>query len=114
MSLAAADDVNGLAALERAAAERVDPPLEVSMTRASWDEALEAYFADHDTIGMDADARGPALFEVTAEGRDLAGAADDSTTRPATTTGSSRQSWTSTPPTRLGEAVVLTTAMRRL
>ncbi|HSV40940.1 MAG TPA: DUF3516 domain-containing protein [Nocardioidaceae bacterium] len=113
VSLAAVDNVNALAALERAAAERVDPPLDVHMTRASWDEALEAYYTDHESIGMDAEARGPALFEVTPEGRtwrvrqtihDPAGDHDwiiealvdlDATDE-------------------AGEAVVLTTAMRRL
>ncbi len=39
------------------------------MTRQGWDEALEAYFADHDRIGTGPDARGPELFEVTVEGR---------------------------------------------
>jgi len=113
VSLAAADDVNGLAALERAAAERVDPPLEVSMTRASWDEALEAYFADHDTIGMDADARGPALFEVTAEGRTWR-------VRQTIHDPAGDHDWVIEAVVDLdatdeaGEAVVLTTAMRRL
>jgi hypothetical protein len=31
-----------------------------------WDDALGAYFADHDEIGTDADARGPALLTVEA------------------------------------------------
>jgi hypothetical protein len=113
VSLAAADDVNGLAALERAAAERVDPPLQVSMTRASWDEALEAYFADHDTIGMDADARGPALFEVTAQARTWR-------VRQTIHDPAGDHDWVIEAAVDLdatdeaGEAVVLTTAMRRL
>jgi hypothetical protein len=66
---AARDDLDALAALEEEAAQRTDPPQPVVMTRQAWDDALEAYFADHDRIGTGADARGPDLFQVTAEGR---------------------------------------------
>ena len=69
VELAARDDLAALATLEEAAAQRTDPPLEVVMTRRAWDEALEAYFADHDRIGTGADARGPDLFQVSVEGR---------------------------------------------
>jgi hypothetical protein len=69
VTLAARDDLDGLAALERADAERLDPPRDVVMTRATWDEALEAYYAEHDSIGTDADARGPELIQVSREGR---------------------------------------------
>ena len=58
------------------------------MTRSVWDAALEDYFAEHDEVQLDGDARGPALLEVD---RDPAGAwprcARPSTTRRATTTG---------------------------
>ena len=67
--LAARDDLDGLAALERADADRVDPPREVVMTRAGWDEALESYYAEQDSIGTGADARGPELIQVGKEGR---------------------------------------------
>jgi hypothetical protein len=113
VELAARDDLDGLVALEEAAARRPDPPLEVAMTRASWDEALEGYFTDHDRIGTGPDAHGPDLFQVTVEGRrwrlrqtleDPAGDRDwvieaeldlDATDE-------------------VGEPVLLTTAMRRL
>ena len=36
------------------------------MTRAAWDEALEDYYAEHDTIGTDSDARGPDLLASSA------------------------------------------------
>ena len=53
--------------MERLAADRTDPPREVEMTRSVWDEAIEEYYAEHDSVGLGADARGPALLEVTAE-----------------------------------------------
>ena len=39
------------------------------MTRAAWDAGLEAYYADHDEVRLDADARGPALLHVERTGR---------------------------------------------
>ncbi len=64
----ARDDLDALLRLERAAADRTDPPRDVVMTRSRWDEALEAYYAEHDTIGTDADARGPSYFWLGAAG----------------------------------------------
>jgi hypothetical protein len=69
VELAARDDVDGLAALELANAGLAEPPLEVSMTRADWDAALEGYYAEHDEVRLDADARGPSLLAVEATGR---------------------------------------------
>jgi hypothetical protein len=54
--LAARDDVAGLAALEP------DGP----MGREDWDAALGAYWDEHDGIGTDADARGPAFLRIDA------------------------------------------------
>ena len=59
VELVARDDLDGLMALERAAADRTDPPGEVVMTRSRWDEAIEAYYQEHDRVDLDADARGP-------------------------------------------------------
>ena len=39
VELVARDDLDGLMALERAAADRTDPPREVVMTRSAWDAA---------------------------------------------------------------------------
>ena len=39
------------------------------MTREDWDTALEAYYAEHGSVGTDADARGPNLFVVERTGR---------------------------------------------
>jgi hypothetical protein len=58
----ARDDLDALLRLERAAADRFDPPREPVMTRSRWDAALEKYYAEHEYIGTDADARGPAYF----------------------------------------------------
>jgi superfamily II RNA helicase len=69
VELVARDDVDGLAALSLSEAERFDPPHEVAMTREDWDAALEGYFAEHDSVGTDADARGPDLFFVERTGR---------------------------------------------
>ncbi|WP_114424586.1 DEAD/DEAH box helicase [Nocardioides houyundeii] len=63
----ARDDLDALMRLERDAADRVDPPRQVVMTRSRWDEALEEYYAEHDTVGIDADARGPSYLQVGPE-----------------------------------------------
>ncbi len=59
VELAARDDVAGLYAVELATAERLDPPGSPALDQAAWDEALGAYWDEHATIGLDADARGP-------------------------------------------------------
>ncbi|MBK8468356.1 MAG: DUF3516 domain-containing protein [Actinomycetales bacterium] len=64
VELAARDDVAGLYAAELAAAARTDPPGRVLMDAAAWDGALGDYYDDHDEIGLDADARGPANLVV--------------------------------------------------
>ncbi len=72
VELVARDDLDGLMTMGRADADRTEPPGEVLMTRSAWDEAIEAYYADHDRVEIDADARGPDLFAVEAvlvEGR---------------------------------------------
>ena len=69
VELVARDDVDGLAALSLGEVSRLEPPREVAMTREDWDAALEAYYAEHDSVGTDADARGPDLFVVERSGR---------------------------------------------
>jgi superfamily II DNA/RNA helicase len=69
VELVARDDLDGLMAMERAAADRTDPPGEVVMTRSAWDEAIEEYYAEHDRVLLDADARGPDLLAVAETGR---------------------------------------------
>ncbi|GAA5156810.1 DEAD/DEAH box helicase [Nocardioides marinquilinus] len=77
VDLVARDDLDGLMRLEREAAERTDPPREVVMTRSSWDEAIEGYYAQHETVGTDADARGPELLRTTPATGVPAGVDDD-------------------------------------
>jgi hypothetical protein len=69
VQLVARDDLDGLMALERSAADRTDPPGEVVMTRSVWDEAIEAYYAEHDAVLLDGDAHGPDLLRVERTGR---------------------------------------------
>jgi hypothetical protein len=69
VELVARDELDGLMALERAAADRTDPPAEVVMTRSRWDEAIEAYYAEHDRVDLGADARGPTFLEVEVDAR---------------------------------------------
>jgi hypothetical protein len=67
VELVARDDLDGLVRLERAAADRTDPPREVVMGRTPWDEAIEAYYQEHDEVLTTADARGPDLLVVGPE-----------------------------------------------
>ena len=80
-------------------AELADPPLEVAMTRTDWDAGLEGYYADHDAIRLDADARGPTLSRDRDDRPRPGRSGRPSTTRRAITTGSSTRPSTSTPPT---------------
>jgi superfamily II RNA helicase len=113
VELAARDDVDGLVRLERAAADRTDPPLEVEMTRSAWDAALEDYYAEHGSISTGADARGPDLLRIEVDGRqwNVRQTLDD----PA-----AHRDWVIDARVDLdasdeaGELVLLTTAMHRL
>ena len=68
VELVARDDLDGLMAMERDAADRTDPPGEVIMTRSAWDEAIEQYFEEHDDVRLDGDARGPDLLRIERTG----------------------------------------------
>jgi hypothetical protein len=113
VELAARDDVDGLATLEAATAALADPPLEVAMTRADWDAALELYYADHDEVRLDADARGPSLLVVEETGRTWA-------VRQTLHDPAGHHDWVIEASVDLdasdaaGEAVVLATALRQL
>nr|WP_245916916.1 DEAD/DEAH box helicase [Nocardioides gansuensis] len=63
----ARDDIDALVRLEREAADRVEPARSVVMGRSAWDAALEDYYAEHDSVLTDADARGPALVSLAPE-----------------------------------------------
>jgi hypothetical protein len=81
VELVARDDLDGLMALERAAADRTEPAREVEMTRSAWDAALEDYYAEHDTVGTSGDARGPRLLAVEPATGRPAGAGEDDEAR---------------------------------
>ncbi len=69
VELVARDDVEALAALDRADADRTDPPRPPVWTAEDWDAAIGAYYDEHDRVGTGPDARGPDLLAVEAEGR---------------------------------------------
>ncbi len=82
VELCARDDVDGLVRLERSAADRTDPVRAVAMTRSAWDTALEDYYAEHERVGTDADAHGPAYLLVGPEERgEPAGAPEETVSR---------------------------------
>jgi superfamily II DNA/RNA helicase len=58
VQLIARDDVDGLVGLEE----------EPELSREDWDEALESYYAQHDEVVLDADARGPDHLRIEGGG----------------------------------------------
>lgn len=64
VELAALDKWAELGRLEEAAAQLADPPLEVLVDAEAWDDALADYWDEHDDIGTDGAARGPAMFSL--------------------------------------------------
>ncbi len=109
---AARDDLDALIRGERATADLFEPPREVGMTRSAWDDALEAYYDEHDEIRTDADARGPAYLQV--ERSDLTWLVRQTLADPE-----DHRDWVIEAEVdiaasdALGEAVVTTVAMRR-
>ncbi len=69
VELVARDDLGALTSVEESDAARLDPLGEVVMTREAWDSAIGDYFAEHDSVGTDSDARGPDLFDLERTGR---------------------------------------------
>ncbi|TYL44954.1 DUF3516 domain-containing protein [Nocardioides sp. BGMRC 2183] len=59
VELVARDDLDALAA--------VDGEERPEFSRQQWDDALEEYYAEHRSVLLDADARGPQLLRVTKE-----------------------------------------------
>ena len=51
------------------------------MTRSAWDEAIEAYYDEHDTLGTTGDARGPSLLDVEQATGQPVGAGEDDVAR---------------------------------
>ena len=96
------------------------------MTRSRWDSALEDYYAEHDTIVTDADARGPSYFWLGAAGSgEPAGASEGARARvrhvrQTLADPQGHRDWVIEAVVDLdatdeaGEPVLLATAMRRL
>ncbi|WP_289020009.1 RNA helicase [uncultured Ornithinimicrobium sp.] len=64
VELVADDAWEALGDLEVQVAALPEPPLEPLMGRSDWDEALEAYYDEHGSVVLDADARGPQMLLV--------------------------------------------------
>jgi superfamily II RNA helicase len=58
------DEWEALGELEARIAELTDPPQKVVMDAKAWNDALGAYYDDHDAIATDQGARSPALLQV--------------------------------------------------
>ncbi|MFT3832627.1 MAG: DUF3516 domain-containing protein [Micropruina sp.] len=69
LSACARDDLAALIRLEREASERTEPIREIVMKRPAWDAALEDYYAEHDDMLLDGDARGPSYVVIGDERR---------------------------------------------
>ena len=122
------DDLDALAAIESAAAELADDDRSPQMRREDWDVALGDYWEEHDRIGTDQDARGPHHFHIE-ETTGRPPGLDDSVEVPAARLWLVRQTladpagdhdWVIEATVdldasdRVGEAVVIATALRRL
>jgi Domain of unknown function (DUF3516) len=59
------DDIDGLVEGEELAAGATDPSQQIVMDRAAWSDALDAYYDEHETVGMGPDSRGPGLLIVS-------------------------------------------------
>ncbi len=59
------DDLAGLVEAEELAAAATDPPQQIVMDRTAWERALDAYYDEHETVGMGPDSRGPGLLLVS-------------------------------------------------
>ena len=64
VELASRDAWELLGDLEARVAELTDPPQKVVMSPDAWNDALGAYYDDHDSIATDQQARSPGLLQV--------------------------------------------------
>ena len=64
VELASRDEWEALGDLEARVAELTEPPQKVLMDAQAWNDALGAYYDDHDAIATDQGARSPALLQV--------------------------------------------------
>jgi superfamily II RNA helicase len=68
VALAARDRFDALAELDAAAGALTDPPTRPTMTAAAWEEALGAYWEEHESMGSGPDARSPRLLIINKDG----------------------------------------------
>lgn len=125
---AARDDLSALSAIETAAAELADDDRAPVMRYDDWDTALGDYWEEHDRIGTDQDARGPHhlhIEETTGRPPGISDAleVDDARlwrARQTLADPAGDHDWVIEAEVdldasdRIGEAVVLATALRRL
>jgi superfamily II RNA helicase len=64
VALAARDRFDALAELDAAAGALTDPPTRPTMTAAAWEEALGAYWDEHEAMGSGPGARSPRLLII--------------------------------------------------
>jgi len=126
VELASRDRFAELARLDEASAALTEPPRHTPMDEAAWDEALGTYWKEHDSIGTDAAARGPALLSVEPATGPPPGAAEPGhehrlwLLRQTLSDPEDHHDWVIEATADLdasdevGEPVVLTTALRRL
>jgi superfamily II RNA helicase len=70
VALAARDRFGDLAELDAAAGALTDPPTRPVMTAAAWEDALGAYWAEHETMASGPSARSPRLLILDRAGED--------------------------------------------
>jgi superfamily II RNA helicase len=64
VELASRDQWESLGELEARVAELTDPPQKVVMDAQAWNDALGAYYDEHDSIATDQQARSPSLLQL--------------------------------------------------
>jgi hypothetical protein len=64
VELASRDAWEALGELEARVAELTDPPRKVLLSADAWNDALGAYYDDHDAIATDQAARSPAMLQI--------------------------------------------------
>ncbi len=123
---ASRDDLGALAAIERAAAELADDGRSPVMAHEDWDVALGDYWEEHDRIGTDQDARGPQHLHIEETTGPAPGVADSDEdvrlwrVRQTLADPAGDHDWVIEAEVdldasdRVGEAVVLATALRQL
>ncbi|HET6505384.1 MAG TPA: DUF3516 domain-containing protein [Baekduia sp.] len=68
VALAARDRYDALAELDAAAGALTDPPTRATMTAAAWEDALGAYWDEHESMGSGPGARSPRLLMIDRDG----------------------------------------------